>query len=215
MPSVLLFFVVSMSVQGKKRVDPRWLPAPECVTPEFPPYGTSLSLLCKAMTLPLLPEQVLKPNGKLMRPRTNNFVSRDLFNVPTFFFSKCSFKRTKFAGKNIFELDERLLGIVRAMDKALGRKTNGLFIFNSIDDDHTFKPLYETITKRYKCLDLIDVVKQDMIRGHQAFDVDNHDIDFVFAFVDWPLEICVNLVNHLNKPVFMCGEYVQSTIKLT
>jgi len=203
-----------MSLQGKKRVDPRWSPAPECVTPLFPPYGDNLSLICKAMTLPLLPDQVLKPNGKLLRSRTNNFVSKDSFNVPTFFISKWSFEKTKFDGNNIFELDEDLLNIVRAMDRAVGRKTNGLFIFNSTDD-YKFKPLYEIITKRYKCLDLFNIEKQDMIRGDQAFDADNHAIDFVFAFVDWPLiDLCVNLINHLNKPVFMCGEYVNSNILL-
>lgn len=193
--------------KGQRATFPIFPDVPDCVTPPvFPDGERSTHKICMAMTLPVLTHQKIKRNGKAVR-RTIHTQEKGN-NAPTYFIHSNTLPFTYQDPKTVFNLNQKLLKIVKSMDKVLGRPSVGLFVFNTLDYV-TFQPLFDVVKERYKCLDFCNMYKQDMIHGKQALDVDNPGIDFVFAFMDITFargELFNNLVNHLNKPVFLCNE---------
>ena len=200
-----------MALEKRKGIDSIFPPVPECITPHIPHFGKDISRVCEAMSLPILPHQCIKQDGTPMALKGNSWDST--IDVPTYFISKWSLDHSGSVSEKLFDLDNILLRVVQGTDAADGRKTNGLFRYHSRESKYKFKPLNNVISQRYKRLDMFHFVSQDVIRnGKKTFDVDNNDIDFLFVFLHHHLKKCENIINHLNKPVFVCGEFIKSDI---
>jgi len=197
--------------KGKKVIDPFWPVVPKCVTPDVPAYEVCLPSICKAMTLPIMTEQQIDTDGTLFK-RNYYWFEKKYLEVPTYFICKWSLRNTKTSTSTyLFELDRTLIRILEGMDDAHGRQTKGLFVFESHFRCYSFSPLNEIVQSRYQMLDISNIEKQDMIKGKQKFNVDNHDVDFIFAFLnDTYNAFFINFVNFLGKPVFLCGQFIKS-----